>query len=49
MALDYQTLAKNYLAHGYVSPVTFLKEGEAYKHRKRMEVAENKIGKINKR
>ena len=47
MALDYQTLAKNYLAHGYVSPVTFLKEGEAFEHRKRMEVAENKIGSLH--
>jgi hypothetical protein len=49
MPLNNQSLAHEYHTNGYVSPVSFLSEGKAAEHRKRMEAAENKIGSLHYR
>ena len=49
MPLNNQSLAHEYRTNGYVSPVSFLSEGKAAEHRKRMEAAENKIGSLHYR
>jgi len=49
MPLDNQSLTHRYRTNGFLSPVSFLSEGEAAEHRKRMEVAENKIRSLHYR
>lgn len=49
MPLHNQFLANKYHNNGFVSPVSFLSESEAAEHRKRMEVAEKKIGSLHYR